>query len=455
MRSPRLEGLPGFLILAPFIFLLFVLLAASPLQVHSQQTGEVQEISEAVVVKVRGTVDQGLKRYIQVVLENAQNRGAALILDVQSPGGFLGDTMDIADMIFNARVPVIGFASGDSFSGATLILVPTHVLAVSPTALVGDAQPVTIDQTGRVVPITEPKIVNPLLKKFQDYASQRGRNATLVGLFITNATVVNGIEAVKLGFADLNAVDLQDLVSKLRGRKVSVMGREYVLNIVSTSYSGQCISCSILSFLSDPTVSGVMMTIGVLGSIFALASGHLIALPPAIVFLILGLIGSGLQVDLLALAMVAIGAVLIASGIAIGHSDGGILMGSGIALLAIGAALSPVAGREILIAGSSGVLTTIFYFSIGIGLGSAAVAGLVAWQLVVMRKKRSEMFEILGKEGLAKDEISPGKEGFVMVEGELWKAVSDETIKPGDPVEVVGKKGFTLIVRRKRAQRSL
>jgi membrane-bound serine protease (ClpP class) len=406
-------------------------------------------IREAIVATIRGTVDQGMKRYIQDLIDRAYRENAALILDVQSPGGFLGDTMDIADAIFNSRAPVIGYASGDSFSGATLILVPVHILAVNPTALIGDAQPVTIDQTGRLVPITEPKIVNPLVKKFTDYASQRGRNATLVAMFILNATVVNGEEAVRLRFADLTARSLGELIDRLRGVVVNTSGGSYRLEIGRVSAAGDCFSCRVLSFFSDPTVSSIMLTIGIFSAIFAISSGHLIALPVALVFIIIGLLGAGLQVDLLTMALILIGSSFIVAGFAIGHADGGILMTAGAVMVALGAALLPITGREILIAGSSGFISTVYGFSLGVGIAAATVGGIVAWQLVGIRRKRSEIFEIVGKEGVAKEDIGPGKEGYVLVEGELWRAVSKEVIRAGELIIVTGKKGFVLEVRKK------
>jgi len=447
-RSSVLRALPQ-IILSLALVIPIALSIQAPADMP-QDVGGTITVREAIVATIRGTVDQGMKRYIQDLIERAYRENAALILDVQSPGGFLGDTMDIADTIFNSKAPVIGYASGDSFSGATLILIPTHILAVNPTALVGDAQPVTIDQTGRLVPITEPKIVNPIVKKFTDYAKERGRNETLVAMFILNATVVNGEEAVRLKLADLAARSLGELVERLRGIVVNTSSGSYRLEVGGLVQAGECLSCRILSFLSDPTVSSVMLTIGIFSAIFAISSGHLAALPVALVFIMLGLVGAGLQVDLLTLALILIGASFIVAGFAIGHADGGILMTAGAIMIALGAALLPVTGREILIAGSSGFISTIYGFSLGVGIASAAVAGLVAWQLVILRKKRSEIFEMVGKEGVAKEDIEPGREGYVLVEGELWRATSKDHIKAGDTIVVIGKKGLLLEVRKKQ-----
>jgi len=156
-----------------------------------------------------------------------------------------------------------------------------------------------------------------------------------------------------------------------------------------------------------------------------------------------------LQVDLLTMALILIGSSFIVAGFAIGHADGGILMTAGAVMVALGAALLPITGREILIAGSSGFISTVYGFSLGVGIAAATVGGIVVWQLVGIRRKRSEIFEIIGKEGVAKEDIGPGKEGYVLVEGELWRAVSKEVIRAGEPIIVTGKKGFVLEVRKK------
>ncbi len=413
-----------------------------------QQSGE-NIVTKAYVLYIRGTIDQGVKNHVDIALKKASEENAALILDVNSPGGFLGDTLDITDMILQSSIPVIGFASGDSFSGATLILVPTNILAVAPYAHIGDAQPVTIGSTGQIQPITEPKIINPLLKKYEDIASERGRNTSLIKAFILNATVINGVEAVEYHFADLNAVSLNDLVNKLYDKRVSIGGRVYVLRISSLEEAPECFTCTILSLLSDPTVSGLMITIAVFSIIFSISSGHFIGIPISLIFLFLGLIGSGFNVGLLSVIMILLGLAFLAGGIALGGSEGGILIIAGLLLTGLGGMFLPVIGREIMISGTEALVAGFYYASLGIGIGAGSVGAYIAMQLIKLRKIRHRIFEIIGKEGVAKDEITPEKEGFILIEGELWRAISDkDVIKPGERVVVINKKDFLLIVKK-------
>ncbi len=433
------------------IYHMFIMTHLEALNTYSYNLQQSKEIiiTKAYILYIRGTIDQGIKNHVDIALRRASEENAALILDVNSPGGFLGDTLDITDMIFRSDIPVIGFASGDSFSGATLILIPTNILAVAPYAHIGDAQPVTIGPTGQIQPITEPKIINPLLKKYEDIASERGRNISLVKAFIINATVINGVEAVEYHFADLNAVSLNDLINKLYDKRVSIGGRIYVLRISSVEKAPECFTCTVLSLLSDPTISGLLITIAVFSIIFSISSGHFIGIPIALVFLFLGLIGSGFNVGLLSVIMILLGLAFLAGGIALGGSEGGILIIAGLLLTGLGGMFLPVIGREIMISGAEALVTGFYYASLGIGIGAGSIGAFIALQLIKLRKVKHRIFEIIGKEGVAKDEIKPDKEGYVLIEGELWRAISErDIIKPGERVMVINRKDFLLIVKK-------
>ena len=53
---------------------------------------------------------------------------------------------------------------------------------------------------------------------------------------------------------------------------------------------------------------------------------------------------------------------------------------------------------------------------------------------------------LVGTEGRARDALAPDATGYVLVHGELWKAISRSPVSPGDPVRVLDVKGLTLDV---------
>lgn len=60
------------------------------------------------------------------------------------------------------------------------------------------------------------------------------------------------------------------------------------------------------------------------------------------------------------------------------------------------------------------------------------------------QRPRHDLLQLLNEVGEAKTPIH--KDGSVQVDGELWSAYSDQPIQPGQRVQVVDRKGFTLKV---------
>ena len=51
--------------------------------------------------------------------------------------------------------------------------------------------------------------------------------------------------------------------------------------------------------------------------------------------------------------------------------------------------------------------------------------------------------------GRAIDDIKPGSEGFVIINGEYWRAISNEFIEKGSTVVVIGMDGARLVVKKR------
>jgi membrane-bound serine protease (ClpP class) len=64
----------------------------------------------------------------------------------------------------------------------------------------------------------------------------------------------------------------------------------------------------------------------------------------------------------------------------------------------------------------------------------------------VRQRVRVGIETLAGKIGIAKDDLTP--EGFVVVDGELWWARSEEPVKKGEKICVLRKEGQILIVKR-------
>lgn len=62
---------------------------------------------------------------------------------------------------------------------------------------------------------------------------------------------------------------------------------------------------------------------------------------------------------------------------------------------------------------------------------------------------------MVGRQGVVRRRVDGSPDGAIFVHGELWRAVPEEgapPLEPGTPVEVVGFRGMTLVVRPAREE---
>ncbi|MCD6084762.1 MAG: ATP-dependent Clp protease proteolytic subunit, partial [Desulfurococcales archaeon] len=232
-------------------------------------------VTKALLVKIEppwDTIDEGVKEYVISAIDEAEKEDVAVIIELDTYGGTLDAAFVIGDRIVHSRVPVIAFVSGGkALSAGTFILLPAHIVAVSPGSIIGAVQPVAYNPvTGEYQLVNESKIINPVVEKLVTYARTRERNETAAEMLVRKNLVLSADKAVSYHVADLIAADLNDLLSKLKGRKVSIEDTEYVLDIsvVRTHEAG--LRARLISTLSNPMINSVFMTIGILGTIFAI-----------------------------------------------------------------------------------------------------------------------------------------------------------------------------------------
>lgn len=85
-----------------------------------------------------------------------------------------------------------------------------------------------------------------------------------------------------------------------------------------------------------------------------------------------------------------------------------------------------------------------------VAVPSLAIAGYLSYRVfyVIWKTRGRNYYTYVGKVGKALENLEPGKEGYILVEGERWLAISDEPVAEGERVVVVGIEGLKLRVRR-------
>jgi len=246
--------------------------------------------------------------------------------------------------------------------------------------------------------------------------------------------------------ADLIALDINELLSKLSGRVVNTSGGTYIIKVSSYELYDCSLRSRLLSILTNSLINSILLTVGVMAMIFSVASANLHAVPLALLFIVLGLVGSGFNPNLASLLMILIGAVLLALEVFV-IPGFGITGVSGIIFIILGTLLIPS-----LIPSATApppqYLALLRSVVISVGVIGGFLTGFITFKILKVRKVRRQLFTMEGKVGRAIDRLEPGRYGYVIIEGEYWLAKSEEIIEPGEQVHVIKVEGHVLVVRK-------
>jgi membrane-bound serine protease (ClpP class) len=296
------------------------------------------------------------------------------------------------------------------------------------------------------------KITEDLKATMRNLAEERGEEAvTLAEEMIEDARAVTSKEALDAGLIDAVAEDVPDLLQQLDGLVVTVGGEEVTLQTAEATQQNFPINIveRVLHALSNPLLIGLLLAIGVQAILIELNSpGGWVAGFIGVLFLGLALYGLGtLPANWLGLVLVVVAFVLLILEV-VTPSTG---------VLAIVGALTLLAGLLVLFnsPGTPEFARISIAGAIGISLFTASFfLFLLSKALRAQRNPSTTGTEgMIGQVGPVRANISASDEEFVyrgtvLVNGEIWRATSDEAIGRDENVVVKGVDGFTLRVKK-------
>ena len=380
-------------------------------------------------------------------IEAAGDEGAAaLVLQLDTPGGLLDATRDIVSDFSSSRVPVIVWVAptgARAASAGAFLTMAAHVAAMAPGTNIGAASPI---QLGGADPDSGStlahKMFNDTAAFARSIAERRGRSVEWAERAVREAVSATDTEALDLGVIDFIANDAAELLAKADGRVVRMPEGERTLHVAGARIVKREIGTRfrLLSYLVNPNIATILMMLGVWGLFFELQNPGAI-LPGVVGALCLILGFYSLQTLPLNLA----GGLLLLLGIVLFIIETQVPSHG---LLSVGGVVATVLGALMLFDSPDPAmrvsLRVILPLAVFTGLVFAVAAGL---SLRTLRRRPTTGREgMIGARGTAKTALAP--KGTVDVHGELWNAVGDAPIAAGDPVEVVAIDGLQLTVRK-------
>jgi membrane-bound serine protease (ClpP class) len=313
---------------------------------------------------------------------------------------------------------------------------------MAPNTIIGSCQPVALDSLGGSEPINDSKQINALTKYIGERARANGRNVAVAERFVTENLNLNEVEAEAQGVVEYVAEEVAALVGMLDGVQVEAGGRTVTLRggAPVREYSPS-LRVSFLGFLSDPTLAYIMFIVGFYGLILGLYSPGLGAEAVGGLMLLLGLVGLGVfGVNIGGVLLVVAGLALLVAETQI--PGFGVVGAAGLACVLIGGFL--VFPETWAVQGDW--LGTLYAVLILVPLISGGLFALIVYKVVEARRRKPYMGEMVGGTAVSSEDISPGRTGFVVLDGETWRARSRAGVKKGARVRVVSKDGPVLLV---------
>jgi membrane-bound serine protease (ClpP class) len=406
-------------------------------------------------LQLTGVIDQVNAAYIEEGLLTAADSGAAAVLiQIDSPGGELTAMDDIIRAILASKVPVITWVAPEGAragSAATFVTLAGDVAAMAPLTNIGAAS--VIGGNGEDLPETlSRKVTNDAVARITELAKDHGRNATWAESAVRDAASASVSEALamKPPIVDILAADTTALFAEIdKGSRAD--GYEYTFNGAPLpKLSGLPITDGtmnlgqqFLHILSDPNIAFILFTIGFYGILSELFHPNLISGSLGAIAIVLAFIGSN------SLPLNVGGLLLILMGMGLFVLE---LHFTSYGFLAVGGVVCFVLGAFALYTGvdvNNPVRVTVSpVLIVGAILLSLAYFFLLVRGLLQMRANRSTTLPIaalVGAGGTAQTLIAPT--GIAYAGGEAWSARSRQgEIQPGKPLRVVAVEGLELIV---------
>ncbi|MFO7677521.1 MAG: nodulation protein NfeD [Thermoplasmatota archaeon] len=424
------------------IFLFFILLLSNTV---------IAESNSVLLVEITGTIDQSTVEIIMESSKQAEQKNVeAILLLMDTPGGGLSQTFEIADLIYQSSIPVIGYVyprGSAAWSAGTFIIMSTHIAAMAEYSIIGSCQPVQISIDGTRL-INDSKTINALVEWIQQRADMYNRNRTLAKEFITINRNVNGTVAKQLGVIEVVANSIDQLLFNIHGKNISLLIGNVTLNTANAKQIEYIPSLKIQihRFLSNPILTSLLLTIGILSLIFGISSPGYGAEVFGVIAILLSLIGSGFSISAMSIIFLIIGCLLLVVEIVVIPGFGVIGIGGMICLIVGSIFLIPsYPTREWLI--SSDYMIDALMISLVVIALIAIFFLFLLYKVLAIRKKKPTVGTFIGEIAKTIDKIEPDKPGYVIYKGEYWQARADTSIEPQIKVIILEKDGSVLVVK--------
>jgi membrane-bound serine protease (ClpP class) len=382
-----------------------------------------------LAVTFENDVNPVTQDYLQGEMERGERDGyAAVVIEMDTPGGLGSSMRDIVKSMLAAKVPVVVYVSppGSSADSAGAVIgQAADILAMAPQTNIGSSTPISATGTDLGKDLRK-KVINDAAAYVAELAREHGRNAQAAEDMVREAANFGAREAAERRVVDLIAPSLPELLRAIDGRKTVPKG--LVLHTAGARIDRVDMSLwkKTLDLLIDPNIIALMLSLGLVGILVELWNPGLI-LPGTVgaISLVVGLYG--LQV--LPVSAAGLLLMLLAAGFFVAEA---FLPSHG--ALTLAGAVTFVIGSLILFDPAGDAYQVSVWTALGIAGTLALLLGVALTRVINARRNPVEV----GVGLLVGNDAVVRSDGWVSVSGELWRAIPKDgkPLVPGAHVTV-------------------
>lgn len=367
----------------------------------------------------------------------------AVLLEIDTPGGFETSMEEIVHAILDSRVPVIAYVAPQGSRAASagfFILLSSDVAVMAPGTHAGAAHPVVLGvyDIGKTM---DTKLENDAAAEIRSIADKRGRNIKLAEDGVRQSSSYTDKECLDGHLIDAIANTPQDIFAKFDGKTIKRFNdTTTTLQLKDVTLDPYIMTTreKFLFYIVDPNIAFILGALGLAllyvefthpGMVAPGVFGAIALILALFAFHLLPINWAGVVLILLALVLFVLEAKI---------GSHGVLASGGILAMIIGSLIlidSPWPGTGIRFATSLSVTLPL------------AIITVVLLRLAIKARRQKIVTGdkgMIDSIGTAQTDLEP--EGKIFVHGEIWEARSQGRIPKGARVRVREIDGLTLVV---------
>jgi membrane-bound serine protease (ClpP class) len=406
-----------------------------------------QPLVEKIVLK--DTIQPVSAGMLERALKRANDSGAAaLLIEMDTPGGLVDSMRGMAGAILQSRIPVIVFVAPSGAragSAGFFLLEAADVAAMAPGTEAGAAHVVFMG--GKPDDTEMQKVENDAEAFLRSYVKPRNRNVDAALAAVASSHSYTAEEALSQHLIDLTAKNDADLLTALNGREITRFdGTKVTLHLAGARIETvePTLREQLLGWLVNPNIALLLLVGGALliylefntpGTIVPGALGTLLVL--------LGIFGLDLLPIRYTAVALLIGAIVL---MALEAKFGGH------GALAIAGIICLMFGTLTLVAAPIPQMAVNPWVAIAVSAGFGGITVFLVRLAVRARRRKVRLGAdaLVGSSASAMEVLNP--EGHVLVEGEIWLAVANQPVTAGAKLRVIGHDQYLLRVEPVNSQ---